>query len=212
MSAEATTSAPLLGEPLPVEFMNTIWADRTGVHDALATDTDVLAWIAATPTSPGLADDQRRRWLAAAPAGEVAQTADRLRELRDALRRLAAAQTADPRERAASVLSDVPTALGVVNSAAASAPHWSHLQWRGDGDPHRQTRTEAVPGNAVTAAIAEAAIDLFASETRSELRACLAPGCVLYFVKQHARREWCSAGCGNRARVARHYQRHRSGA
>ncbi|MFI6847287.1 CGNR zinc finger domain-containing protein [Kitasatospora sp. NPDC050467] len=33
------------------------------------------------------------------------------------------------------------------------------------------------------------------------------PGCVLYFVKKHPRREWCSAGCGTRARAARHYER-----
>jgi hypothetical protein len=41
------------------------------------------------------------------------------------------------------------------------------------------------------------------------LRACQAPGCVLYFVKDHPRREWCSTACGNRARAARHYRRHR---
>ncbi|WP_317183827.1 CGNR zinc finger domain-containing protein [Intrasporangium sp.] len=44
------------------------------------------------------------------------------------------------------------------------------------------------------------------------MRACYGPGCVLYFVREHTRREWCSAGCGNRARVARHYHRTRSGA
>ena len=39
-------------------------------------------------------------------------------------------------------------------------------------------------------------------------RATHAPGCVLYFVQDHPRREWCSTACGNRARVARHYDRH----
>ncbi|WP_433236869.1 CGNR zinc finger domain-containing protein [Streptosporangium sp. CA-135522] len=39
----------------------------------------------------------------------------------------------------------------------------------------------------------------------ADLRACHAPGCVLFFVKDHHRREWCSAACGNRARAARHY-------
>jgi len=28
-------------------------------------------------------------------------------------------------------------------------------------------------------------------------------------VKNHPRREWCSAACGNRVRAARHYRRHR---
>nr|WP_083986585.1 CGNR zinc finger domain-containing protein [Frankia sp. EI5c] len=40
-------------------------------------------------------------------------------------------------------------------------------------------------------------------------RSCAAPGCPLFFVKHHPRREWCSAACGNRARVARHYARQR---
>jgi predicted RNA-binding Zn ribbon-like protein len=30
---------------------------------------------------------------------------------------------------------------------------------------------------------------------------------VLVFLKQHPRREWCSAACGNRARQAGHYRR-----
>ncbi|MET9049418.1 CGNR zinc finger domain-containing protein, partial [Streptomyces sp. NPDC004362] len=36
----------------------------------------------------------------------------------------------------------------------------------------------------------------------------LAPNCLLFFVKNHARREWCSPTCGNRMRVARHHRRH----
>src|SRR6266851_2221676 len=44
-----------------------------------------------------------------------------------------------------------------------------------------------------------------------QLRACHAPGCVLYFVKSHPRREWCSVACGNRARAARHYDKIREG-
>ncbi|MFI7230667.1 CGNR zinc finger domain-containing protein [Nonomuraea angiospora] len=40
------------------------------------------------------------------------------------------------------------------------------------------------------------------------MRACNAPRCVRYFVKSHGRQEWCKPSCGNRARAARHYQRH----
>jgi predicted RNA-binding Zn ribbon-like protein len=61
---------------------------------------------------------------------------------------------------------------------------------------------------AVLSRIAEQGVELFTGPRRASLRACHAPGCVLYFVRDHPRREWCSAGCGNRARVARHYQRH----
>jgi predicted RNA-binding Zn ribbon-like protein len=35
------------------------------------------------------------------------------------------------------------------------------------------------------------------------------PACVLFFVKNHPRRDYCSPVCGNRARVSRHYERHR---
>jgi predicted RNA-binding Zn ribbon-like protein len=41
------------------------------------------------------------------------------------------------------------------------------------------------------------------------LRSCQAPRCVRYFVQDHGRQQWCKASCGNRARVARHAQRHR---
>jgi predicted RNA-binding Zn ribbon-like protein len=40
-------------------------------------------------------------------------------------------------------------------------------------------------------------------QLQPDLRACGAPGCVLMFVKDHPRREWCSVACGNRARQAR---------
>ena len=55
----------------------------------------------------------------------------------------------------------------------------------------------------------DAAVRLFTGPERESLRACHAPGCVLYFVKSHPRREWCSVACGNRVRAARHYQRAR---
>ncbi|MEU6738808.1 CGNR zinc finger domain-containing protein [Streptosporangium sandarakinum] len=59
------------------------------------------------------------------------------------------------------------------------------------------------------AALASAAIAFLAGPRRELLRTCPAPRCVLYFVKEHARQEWCSVACGNRARAARHYRQHR---
>jgi predicted RNA-binding Zn ribbon-like protein len=59
--------------------------------------------------------------------------------------------------------------------------------------------------------LAVESIDLLTGAAAGSLRACHAPGCVLYFVKDHPRREWCSTACGNRARAARHYRRHRVG-
>ncbi|MGW9027726.1 CGNR zinc finger domain-containing protein [Streptomyces sp. NPDC055722] len=35
----------------------------------------------------------------------------------------------------------------------------------------------------------------------------VSPEGACFFIKNHARREWCSPACGNRVRVARHYRR-----
>lgn len=213
--SQPATSAPLLGEPLAVELMNTIWADRSGVHDALADGAGTLAWLRAMeprlPRSPAV-----DRWLGdvspteppTEPPAELSDATEGLRRLRDALRRVAAIRTADPRPAAASAIEDVLDAVGVVNGAAAAAPRWSTLEPGADGFV-RRSRTEAAPAAAITALLAEDGIDLCTGARGDELRACLAPGCVLYFVRQHPRREWCSSACGNRARAARHYHRHR---
>jgi predicted RNA-binding Zn ribbon-like protein len=198
------TSAPLLGEPLPVELMNTIWADRDGVHDALATPEQACGWLRAigdrlAPQPPAVT-----AWLER-PDG-VAPAVDQLRPLRDALRRLAAETTsASPPATRNRV-----DALRVLNRACAAAPTWSSLRWTRDDEPRRELHSDATPAQVVAATLAEQAVDLFTNEHAAGLRACPAPGCVLYFVKQHPRREWCSAACGNRARVARHYRRHRA--
>ncbi|RFS87478.1 hypothetical protein D0T12_04465 [Actinomadura spongiicola] len=211
MPTGTATRAPLLGEPLAVEFMNTVWAERSGVHDALTTADEVAAWLRAAPRIPDCADREPHRWLAVASTRDLEETGKRLRELRDAVRRLAATQTEDPREHAASAVADLVQAISVINHATAQAPHWSRLDWRDGVEPRRLVQTGSKTPAAITAGIAEQAIHLFTSEQRHELRACLAPGCVLYFIKQHPRREWCSAACGNRARAARHYQRHKAG-
>lgn len=179
----------LPGEPLPVQLMNTVWADRGVAQDALAT--------------PG----EFRAWLRVVCPHERARGADleRFRVLRDALRRLAALRTADDRPAAASATTDARRAVADVNAAAALAPTWPKLVLRGR-TLEQTVADSAPPGDRLLTTIAREAIDLFAS---AELRACRAPGCVLYFVHDHPRREWCSSACGNRARVARHYERHR---
>ncbi|MEB3963026.1 CGNR zinc finger domain-containing protein, partial [Streptomyces kunmingensis] len=62
----------------------------------------------------------------------------------------------------------------------------------------------------LTAALARAALAFLTGPDRQRLRACHAPRCVRYFLKEHPRQEWCRPSCGNRARVARHHERHNS--
>ncbi|MFD7409680.1 CGNR zinc finger domain-containing protein [Streptomyces sp. NPDC059866] len=199
-------SAPLLGEPLPVELMNTVWADRDGVHDALGEPVGTEAWLRAIAPRIDLMTSDDLNDLA---AGDIDHLAHRLVRLRDALRRLAAEATGDPRPAAASATRELEAAVAAVNEAAGAVPRWSALAWTPGKPPSRLARTSGQTAAAAVSAIAEEAIDMFSQGDRLRLRACLAPGCVLYFLKDHPRREWCSAGCGNRARAARHYQRHR---
>jgi predicted RNA-binding Zn ribbon-like protein len=195
----AGTTAPLYGEPWPIEFANTLWADREGSHDALATPVEVDDWLAATTAvAPPLSPHRVK-----VGAAEV----DDAQALRDAIRRLAAESTQDTRAAAVSQLA-LTRAVACVNEVAERAPRSSQLHWPRIGSPYRSSRSDSGPVAALLAELAEQAIELFSGPRREQLRACQGPGCVLYFVRDHPRREWCSAACGNRARVARHYRRH----
>jgi predicted RNA-binding Zn ribbon-like protein len=191
------TNAPTLGEPLPVELMNTVFADRDGVHDALASAAGLDAWLTALRPrfSPGLAD------LPSAGASPLRE----FQRLRDALRSLAADITDDTRLPRPL---DLDTATDVVNSACAYAPTWSAMS----SQAARTRRSHHTFAEVALSDIAEQAVDLFTGPERAQLRACHAPTCVLFFIRNHPRREWCSGSCGNRARVARHYRRHHSDA
>jgi predicted RNA-binding Zn ribbon-like protein len=196
------TSAPLLGEALPIDLMNTIWADRHGGHDALASEDDVAAWLRAV-------DLGGPTWSAAQTIAR--ESGEHLRVLRDAFRRLASSVTRDPRDRGQSEVSERASAVEILNQATRSAPTWPELVWASGRPPRLVQRSAQSAGPRAVALIARAGVELFAGPARVELRACLAPGCVLYFLADHPRREWCSTACGNRARAARHYSRHRVG-
>jgi predicted RNA-binding Zn ribbon-like protein len=190
----ASRALVLPAEPVPVRLMNTIWADRSGVHDALTTTGDLRAWLAAT--HPGLDHPEPG-------PGDL----DSFRALRDALRRLAALVTGDTRPAAASATKGIGHAVADVNRAAAQAPTWPQLAYH-DGGLHRATGAGATPARRALSTIAHQAIGLLTGQDAITLRACYAPGCVLYFTRDHPRRRWCSIACGNRARAARHYHRH----
>ncbi|MGW3895679.1 CGNR zinc finger domain-containing protein [Micromonospora profundi] len=102
-----------------------------------------------------------------------------------------------------------PEAVDRLNQAAATVPVRPVLTWEQEGTPVLTWHGEATePRLALPAGLARAVVEFLAGATREQLRACPAPRCVRYFVKDHPRQEWCKPSCGNRARVARHYQRH----
>jgi predicted RNA-binding Zn ribbon-like protein len=180
---------------VPVRLMNTIWADRVGVHDDLRTPSDLAAWLAAI----GAADGPLR-----VTRNDVAPAC----RLRDALRRIAAMCTDDTRATAASAIEDIDVAIAEINSHVTASPPAAQLALH-KGRLVAQTPLVGPAMTRTLGAIASDAIALFTAPDSPQLRACQAPGCVLYFVKDHPRREWCSVACGNRARAARHYRRHR---
>jgi predicted RNA-binding Zn ribbon-like protein len=184
----------LSDEPLPVRLMSTIWADTDGLHDDLRTTADVDQWLDAVGAD---------RAGAHASQSELATA----RALRDAVRVLAAHATADGRPAAAAATADVAPALDQLNDTAAELPA-PRLALR-DGRLERVAPGGASPVTTALAQVAEQAVALLGGPDAARLRACYAPGCVLYFVKTHPRREWCSVACGNRVRAARHYQRAR---
>ncbi|MER6347135.1 CGNR zinc finger domain-containing protein [Streptomyces sp. NPDC001595] len=172
-----------------------------GVADDLTDPAGLTAWVRAHPAT--VPDP------AAFTADAAALTA--VRELRAAVRALFAhaVRPGAPSPADATRLLPLPEALDRLNTAAAALPTVPRLHWPEGGEPalHRQPADGA---QELPAVLAQAAIAFLASPDRQRLRACHAPRCVRYFLKEHPRQEWCKPSCGNRARVARHHERHRS--
>jgi predicted RNA-binding Zn ribbon-like protein len=171
-----------------------------GVADDLADLAGLTAWVRehaeTLPDASGFVADEG--------------TLVAVRDLRAAVRALfaRAVRPGEPSPADAARLLPVPEAVARLNTAAARTPTVPVLHWTDDAEPvvHRQP---VPPGADLTAVLAQAAIAFLAGADRRRLRACHAPRCVRYFLKDHPRQEWCKPSCGNRARVARHHERHR---
>jgi predicted RNA-binding Zn ribbon-like protein len=167
-----------------LEFAATVRGSRTGrITDDLATLDGFTAWSGSTD----------------------AELWRRVVELRWATRSLFAALTGMPDRLDSGYLMDAGRAVEIVNAAAACAPRAARLEFV--DVPVLTYVDEAGADDRFVAGLATAVIEFLGGETRADLRACLAPGCVRYFVKSHPRQEWCRPTCGNRARVSRHYHR-----
>ena len=177
-----------------------------GVADDLDTTAGLARWVREHPDAlggiPGDAWQADEAGLAA------------VRSLRAAVRALFAyaVRPGEPSPADARRLLPVAEALERLNAAAAAVPTVTALAWPEGGEPSAVDRPAVAAGTgpeALAATLARAAIGFLAGPDRSALRACHAPRCVRYFLKEHPRQEWCKPACGNRARVARHHERHR---
>jgi predicted RNA-binding Zn ribbon-like protein len=199
-----TSPPPRLDEPAPLALANTVWIDRHGVHDSFADETYVQGWVKAIGEQSELTTESHRTDELSGDAVE------RLVSLRDAVRRLAAEHTNDPRTLGQSPVPDLSTATSIVNAASTATSVWPELRPNDRGLTRRDRWAGESYADALITLIARQTIDLVTGPQWRQLRPCTAPGCAYYFVKDHFRREWCSAVCGNRARVARHARRQRS--
>lgn len=196
-----------MNDELALDLVGTIRHDgHGGVADDLGDQDGLTVWVR---DRAGLLGE----WATGFTADE--QTHAAVLALRVAVRSLFAhAVRPGPASRAdANRLLPLDQALLRVNSAASAVPSAVVLDWQpGGGAPETRTvPVPAAPREALAAALARAAIDFLTGPHRANLRACTAPRCVRYFVKGHGRQEFCKASCSNRARAARHYQRHQTG-
>lgn len=167
---------PLVGEPLGLDLLNTVWRSK-------GTTEDLLTDLAGTRTflaEVGMTD------------GATEQTRTALITAREAIR----AHVADPANRNA--LNDVLA--------------WGRT-WPVVGPDGPRTEVElAHPWQRPGWLAAVNYVDLL-TEDPTRVRACAHPDCVLHFYDTSPKRSrrWCSmAGCGNRAKAARHYAKARA--
>ncbi|MFD4828272.1 ABATE domain-containing protein [Streptomyces uncialis] len=205
---EAPPSAVPAAPPLALDLALTIRHDgRGGVADDLGDIAGLTAWVQRRAGAFGPVPGADRGTADSATLGQV-------RELRAALRALLAraVRPAAPSPADADRLMPVPDALAVLNTAARRVPTVPVLRWpEGDRPAARHLpAAPAAPGDLLLATLASAAADFLTGPDLARLRACHAPRCVRYFLKDHPRQEWCKPSCGNRARVARHHERHRA--
>jgi predicted RNA-binding Zn ribbon-like protein len=187
----STYTGPLRDEPLALELHNTCYAAAGAPIDGLADAGSAHAWLA------GIAGR-----LPEGGAGREPSAAE-LAALREPVRaslQAALEGRAPARET-----------LEAINAFSRRAPQARVARWqRGSSPTLALDFGNAGRSDVVLSALAADALELLTSPLRSELRACGAPGCVLVFLRDHPRREWCCAACGNRARQARHYARTRA--
>jgi predicted RNA-binding Zn ribbon-like protein len=196
-----------MSSQLTLALAGTIRHDGTGgVTDDLADPAGLTDWL------------ERHRGLLRPYTGELDLAGDRPDEsawravvaLRRVVRTLLgrAVWPAPPSRADAADLLTAEVALARLNEAAGRLPARPVLTWPADAPPAvgQETGPAELPVR-LASALARAAIDFLGGPERELLRACLAPRCVRYFLRDHPRQQWCKPSCGNRARVARHYHR-----
>jgi predicted RNA-binding Zn ribbon-like protein len=175
-----------LGEPLAIDLANTVMVVREGeVVDLLPEPANLRAWLSA--------EGERLAGFEVDADEDLAA----VHGLRDAVRALLATAAEGKAPPAA--------AVELVNEASAASPVAPRLALGAGGASRIEVpRSGAIDG--LLGAVARSAIELLTATPAGELRVCHAPSCGMFYL---GARRWCCSACGNRARAARHYRRHR---
>lgn len=187
-------SAPLIGEPLALDLVNTRPRGPDGPVDLLATPDRLGDWLAL----------QYDRLQGFAPAEAATLTADELGPIH-----VVRDQTASSIDHIRRGRLPPGKVLEQLNKAIGAAPSIRRLVRDGPSMTTVEYRSGPFAVR-LAAQLAEAAADLLSDPAASTIRECEAEDCVMLFLPTHPRRRWCSSSrCGNRARVARYYERHK---
>lgn len=181
---------PLLGEPISLDLVNTRVRHAGAYVELLDTPSALGKWLAA--------ESDRLPWSGAVTAADLRA----VRTLRDAIAALLSARRGSARPRRGT--------MKVFNTALSTSVSAIRLTWTGKGLRAEQ-RAAGSRRDRLLHALAVDAVTILTGPDAKLLRVCEHPDCVLQFLARNPRRRWCSASvCGNRARVARYYVRHRT--
>ena len=173
-----------LGEPLALDFANTLLRRGWSYEEQLREPQDLAEWA--------------RRQGGRVPvvtAEAAAGRLDEVRALRDDCFTLLRATTdgaslpPDAARRVNDVVRRHPVVPALGARARRGGEHWSRAT------PARSTSCLARAADATVRTVAD---------PDSALGLCDAPSCGQFFLRGRTDQRWCGPACGNRARVARH--------
>jgi predicted RNA-binding Zn ribbon-like protein len=188
-----------VGNQACLDFINTDLVLNGQPTDLLPSLQDLVAWL----LQAGLMTKELAKRFEKEGSRRGAETLKQAKEFRTTMREMA--------ERLAAGTSVPQAALDAVNQALRYRVGYPQVG-RQNGGFKRTYHQEFTDSDQLLGLLAEAASDLLVRCDLSLVKKCQNPACVLFFydtTKNHAR-HWCSMNlCGNRSKVAAHYQRHR---
>jgi predicted RNA-binding Zn ribbon-like protein len=190
-----------VGNHLCLDFINTQMILRGNLTDLLGGYEDLVAWLVqAKIVNTAQAAVVRTQWSHKDQEQFFKQGIVFRNTLREMVKRIVARQS-------------VPgSAVASINQLLSRRPGYPQLVCT-KGRFERQFRSQAAQKDDLLVPLAEAAGDILCSGNLSLVKKCGNAACILYFydtTKNHTR-NWCSMQlCGNRIKVAAHYQRKRN--